>query len=275
MSSADIKSMKLYAHLERIRNELTAAGIDPDGSLTVAQLSPIDNLHYHGTDAVERAITDLGLTAESRVADIGSGLGGPARYIADRTGCHVTALELQPDQNDLAQELTRRCGLADKVAHVCGDVLDGPLDKGGFDAVVSWLAFYHITDHRVLFARLAAALKPGGMIYIEDLTNRGAYGDDELRLFKVKIYGQARPSQDAYVAELRTAGFTDIQTEDLTDDWAAFTNERLTAYRADRERHLDVHGPAIVAELEDFYDAVDRLFSSGKLGGLRVLARKS
>ena len=275
MSDSDIKSMKLYAHLERIANELVAAGIDPEGPLTVAELSPIDNLHYHGTDAADRAIVDLGLNAESRVADIGSGLGGPARYVAERTGCHVTALELQPDQNELAQDLTRRCGLSGQVTHLCGDALDGPLDNGGFDAVVSWLAFYHIADHQALFARVAAALKPTGMIYIEDLTNRGSYSAEELQLFKVKTYGQAMPSQDDYGDELMRAGFTDIRLEDLTDDWAAFTNRRLTAYRADRERHLNVHGPAIVAELEDFYDAVDRLFASGKLGGLRVIARKS
>ena len=160
MSASDIKSMKLYSHLERISNELVAAGLDPEGPLTVADLSAFDNLHYHGTDAVERAIVELGLSADSKVAEVGSGLGGPARYMAERSGCHVTALELQPDLNDLAQDLTRRCGLSDRVTHLCGDVLDGPLETGAFDAVVSWLALYHIADRQTLFPQIAAALKP-------------------------------------------------------------------------------------------------------------------
>jgi hypothetical protein len=82
------------------------------------------------------------------------------------------------------------------------------------------------------------------------------------------------PSQEAYGEDLRRAGFTDIRLTDLSDDWRRFTRERFTAYRADRERHLSVQGPEIVAELEEFYDIVARLFSSGKLGGLRAVARK-
>ena len=47
------------------------------------------------------------------ILEIGSGIGGPARYIANKTGATVIALELQPDQNKLASDLTRRCGLSE------------------------------------------------------------------------------------------------------------------------------------------------------------------
>ena len=60
----------------------------------------------------------------------------------------------------------------------------------------------------------------------------------------------------------------------MTADWADFTAQRLLAFRAGRERHLRVHGEAIVGALEDFYAAVDRQFQSGKLGGIRVCARR-
>ena len=275
MSASDIKSMKLYSHLERINNELVDAGLDPDGPLTVADLSPFDNLHYHGTEAVEQAIVALGLSADSRVAEVGSGLGGPARFLAERSGCHVTALELQPDLNDLAQDLTRRCGLASHVTHLCGDVLDGPLAPGAFDAVVSWLALYHIADRQTLFPKIAAALKPSGRIYIEDITSRGSFTDEELQLLRVKLYGHCTPSHEAYGEELTRAGFTDIEMVDLSDDWASFTSTRLGAYRAERERHLRIQGAETVAAIEEFYDAVNRLFQGGNLAGLRVVARKA
>jgi len=273
MSATDIKSMRLYAHLERINNELAGAGIDPDGPLTVDQLSPFDNLHYHGTDALDLAIAELGIDGNRRIAEIGSGLGGPARYIAERTGCRVTALELQSDLNALAKDLTRRCGLSERVTHVCGDVLDGLLDEGGYDAAVSWLALYHIADHDAVFAHLASALKPGGLVFIEDLTTSGTYTSEELELFRVKIYGRAMPNLETYVEDLARAGFRDIRAEDLSADWRDFTHDRHVAYRANLERHLRIHGPDIVAEMLDFYDIVDRLFGSGKLGGLRVVAR--
>lgn len=43
--------------------------------------------------------------------NIGSGLGGPARYFAHKTGCRVLAVELQHDLNATAQMATDRAGL--------------------------------------------------------------------------------------------------------------------------------------------------------------------
>ncbi|MBT4040161.1 MAG: methyltransferase domain-containing protein [Rhodospirillales bacterium] len=272
VSEHGIKSMKLYSHLDRVTNELIAAGCDPNGPLTVADLSPFDNLHYHGTDAVQLAIHELDLAVGHRVAEVGSGLGGPARFLAAQSGCHVTALELQSDLNEFAEGLTARCGLTEIISHLCGDALDGPLENNAFDAVVSWLACYHIPDHTSLFAKIADALKPSGMIYIEDLISRGPFTSAESELYGTRLYGQTAPSADGYFGELERAGFTNIRIDDLSDDWASFTNQRLAEYRSERERHLRIHGPDTVDAIEEFYDAVDQLFQGGNMGGIRVVA---
>jgi protein-L-isoaspartate O-methyltransferase len=120
-----MKAMKLYDRVERIHNELALIDLDGAAPLTVEQLTPFDQYHYFGTEAVDEAIVALGLSAGMRVLDVGSGIGGPARYIAARSSAHVTALELQPDLDTLAADLTKRCGLADLVEHRCGNILDG------------------------------------------------------------------------------------------------------------------------------------------------------
>ena len=97
MTDDAIKSMKLYEGVGRIYNDLAHVGIGADDALTVDDLTPFDQFHYFGTDAVDAAIAALGIDGASRVLDVGAGLGGPARYMAQRTGCHVTALELQAD----------------------------------------------------------------------------------------------------------------------------------------------------------------------------------
>ena len=162
-----MKSMKLYSDVRRIHNDLAALGIGPQDRLSVAQLTPFDQYHYDGTHAVDLALDRLGLTAGARLLDIGSGIGGPARYVADRTGVHVTALELQADLDAVARDLTARCGLAPRVTHVCGDILDGG-PRGPFDGIISLLCMLHIPDKARLFAACRAALKPGGAMYIED-----------------------------------------------------------------------------------------------------------
>ena len=60
----------------------------------------------------------------------------------------------------------------------------------------------------------------------------------------------------------------------MTTDWSQFTRERLAAYRADRARHVRVHGEATVTALDDFYAAVEHHFQSGNMGGVRVCARR-
>jgi hypothetical protein len=60
----------------------------------------------------------------------------------------------------------------------------------------------------------------------------------------------------------------------MSADWAEFTRVRLPAYRADRPRHVRVHGEATVQTQDDFYNAVDHHFGSGKMGGLRLCAKR-
>ena len=91
----DIGGMPLYVNLDRIYDELRELGIGTKDPIDPERLFPFDQIHYHGTDAVRTAAQVLRLGPSSRVLDIGSGLGGPARYLAHTTGCHVTALELQ------------------------------------------------------------------------------------------------------------------------------------------------------------------------------------
>ena len=275
MEATGIKSMKLYSQVERIYNDLRAAGFSDDDPLTVADLSAFDQYHYFGTRAVDDAIERLGIGADSRVLEVGSGIGGPARHLTERTGCRITALELQADLDDVARSLTGRYGLSERVAHACGDVLDHPLPTGAYDAVVSWLALYHVPDQAALFARCADALKPGGALYAEDLYELAPLTDDEKGRVAHELYGAGLATREDYCATLQDAGFEAIAFEDMSELWGGHVAERLEHYRAGFERHVAVHGEAVVASLDHFYDIMSTMFAGGYLGGVRVVARKA
>jgi len=129
-----LSAMPLYTNLDRIARGLAAQGIRPGDPIRPEQLFALDQWHYHGTEAIAAAAHALGLGSQSRVLDIGAGVGGPARYLAHTIGCHVTALELQPEVHAIGVDLTHRSGLADRVTHICGDALVEPLPDAGFDA---------------------------------------------------------------------------------------------------------------------------------------------
>ena len=152
-ANSDIKGMKLYHHTHRVMNELRELGKNETEALRVDELTGFDQLHYHGSEAVDEAIRAAGINERSTVLEIGSGLGGPARYLASATGAEVTALELQEDHHLMASSLTERCGFGGSVKHLCGDFLTHPWDGERFQAIVSWLARYHIAQREVLLER--------------------------------------------------------------------------------------------------------------------------
>ena len=270
-----IKSMKLYTHIDRVYNELGELGKADDAPLSVEELAAFDQLHYHGTDAVDASVAMIGIDADTSVLEIGSGIGGPARYIASVTGAQVTALELQHDQNDLASRLTARCGLSANLDHVCGDFLTHEWDGHAFDSIVSWLALYHIPQRGKLMDICHGLLNDGGAFYTEDLCSHFPFDDAEWEELSRGLFARHLPDFETYQTEVEQAGFKLEVVDDMTESWTQFTRQRLAAYRAARERHVRVHGAPTVDALDEFYALVCRYFDSGKLGGIRLYARKT
>ncbi len=267
-----MKSMKLYADVHRIYNDLAAAGIGPDDPLTVDQLTPFDQYHYYGAQAVDEALTVLKLKPGDRVLDVGSGIGGPARYIADRTGAEVTALELQGDLDIVARDLTRRAGLDGKVRHVNGDMLDGTIGSD-FAAIISMLCMLHIADKARLFACCRAALRPGGVMYIEDFARPRTLTAAEWETLSVKVQCAPLPTVGEYRQALDSAGFRDVTMTDVSDSWRAIARSRYATFCEMRARNEAIHGAETIAGLDDFYGSVVKLWDAGAMTGLKIVAR--
>jgi len=273
--SLNIKSMKLYNNVDRIFNELREIGKSSSSTLLVEDLTKFDQLHYHGTDAIDIFIEKLEINEKTKILDVGSGMGGPARYIANQTGAEITAIELQSDQNNLAKDLTKKCGLSNKVNHICGDILDYDFKNQTFDAVVSWLTLYHIANHEILLKKLFDLLDPNGFFYTEDITSRINLSDADRKEIKKEIYGIHLPYFDKYISNLEQNGFKLIFSEDMSSSWTDFTKERIKKYNSEKERNIRVHGKEVYDNLNSFYNFVGQYFSDGKLGGIRVIAKKN
>jgi cyclopropane fatty-acyl-phospholipid synthase-like methyltransferase len=269
-----IESMPLYKHLDRIEKGLTALGIGPGEPIRPEQLFPLDQWHYLGTDAVQRAAEHLRIQPSSRVLDIGSGLGEPARFLAHTTGCHVTALELQPRLHEIAAGLTQRCGLAERVTHLCGDALSYPFPEAAFDSVVSWMVLHHISNRPRLCERLARALRSGGRCYIEDLYMRAPFFAQDLSDVRNVLVGNSVTSIEEFAADLRAAGLPRFEATDLTAVVIPFVGARLATWRKDRVSHTKEFGTDAYAALETFYAVIERLFANGSLGCARLVAKR-
>jgi len=273
-NNSDIKSMKLYNYVNRIYNELEEIGKNNSDPLQVDELTNFDQLHYHGTDALDYAIDKIGINSDMKILEIGSGIGGPARYIANKTGAIITALELQTDQNKIALDLTERCGLSEKIQNVCGDFLNYNFDGKKFDAIVSWLTLYHISDHTSLLQKCFECLNSKGFFYAEDLFSRKPFSEEELNQISKEMYGNYLPDLETYKSQIENAGLNLIDHKDMSDNWAKFTQDRFLSYSRNKNRHLRVHGKNIYESMNAFYSFMNNIFSQGKLGGIRIFAKK-
>jgi len=273
--SQNIASMHLYVQLEaRVVRELEALGYHDGDMVPPETLWRFDQLHYGGTEAVQESIDRCGITAEREVLEVGSGLAGPSRYIAHRTGCRVTALELQQPVHEAAVRLTNRCRLNGTLIHRLGDILVDSIDGQQFDAIVSWLVFLHIADRKRLFRKCLEHLRQGGWLYVEDYCCDHPFTDAEKDALRIKVQCVELPSRTKYLEQLRDAGFEIVTADDVTAEWTEFVSQRQVAFRARTTTYIQVHGKADYDRMDDFTTTVAKLFQGGNLGGIRLAARK-
>src|SRR5215510_5980855 len=105
----------------------------------------------------------IAVTKDSRVLDVGCGIGGPARYLAHTYGCWVDGIDLTPELIETGRVLTQRCKLADRVALCVGNALELPYSEQTFDVVWCQNVAMNIADKAGLFAGVYRVLKPGGL----------------------------------------------------------------------------------------------------------------
>ena len=155
-----------------ILDALKAAGKDVE-RLAIDDLSGADEFHTGWRPATAELAKELGLGAGMRVLDVGSGLGGPARYFAAHHGCTVHGIDLTPEYVAVAGSLTRRCGLSEKVTFAVGNGCALPVAGSSFDRATLIHVGMNIADKAAVFAEVARALKPGGLFGVYDLMLTG------------------------------------------------------------------------------------------------------
>ena len=274
MIEKNIKSMQLYPRAERILDDLTHLGFPPEDPVPVEFLNRFDQLHYHGTDALDIAIKAAEIGPGKKVLEVGSGWGGCARYIAHASGAHVTAIELQSDYHDVGTSLTARAGLSDRVTHVHADFLEWPVPQDGFDCVVSWLALFHIPNRTEYLRRIVASMKPGATLFVEDLYEVALPAPDEAEDFAAHLFPNSLEPLQTYQSSLRSAGLDVMELEDMTTNWTSFTATRLDTFRENRHVYEDIHGADGYRIIETFYTNMAGYFARGLVGGLRLHARR-
>lgn len=179
-------------------------------------------------DASRRTVAHMAelaapITEATRMLDIGSGYGGPARYLAARFGCHVAALNLSEKENERARRLNREHGLEDAIQVIDSAFEDIPLPDASVDRVWSQDAILHSGDRVRVVSEVARVLRPGGKWVFTDPMQSDRCPDGVLQPILDRIHLSSLASPQFYRDTCQQYGLVE-------DTFEAYTHQLTRHY---------------------------------------------
>jgi ubiquinone/menaquinone biosynthesis C-methylase UbiE len=255
-----------------IREGIAALG-KTTATVTIDDLAPVDEFHIGGRVATDELVAQLHLTAADHVLDIGSGLGGAARFIAHRYGCRVSGIDLTRDYVEAGALLCRWVGLERHVSMHHADALAIPFGNETFDAAYMLHVGMNIEDKIKLFAEAARVLRPGARLGIYDVMRT----DDGELAYPVpwaqteESSALARPEQ--YRDALTSAGFS-IRAQRDRREFALAYFSGLQAGAAGAKSRLGLHTLMGDRRPEQVSNMLDNI-SASRIAPIEMIAQKA
>jgi SAM-dependent methyltransferase len=153
---------------EAILAAVVREGKDPE-KLAASDLTAVDEFHVGGIDATKELAAQMELRPGLRLLDVGSGLGGPARYFALEHGCRVTGIDLTQGFVDVAQSLTKRVKLDGLAEFQQGSALQMPFAAETFDGGYMIHVGMNVADKLGIFREVRRVLKSGALFTVFDM----------------------------------------------------------------------------------------------------------
>ena len=197
----------------RIVSALADAGFDTN-DLEPDVFAGADEFHIGGRKGSEFVAKALDIESGQQLLDIGSGIGGPARFIANTLGVIVEGIDLTPEFVEAAVEITEMVGMTEQVSFQVGSATSIPFDDDTFDASTMLHVGMNISDKGLLFSEMARVTKPEGSIVVYDVMRTG---EDDL-VFPMPWSSSSEYSfvdtVDAYVKAAENAGLELLTVDD-------------------------------------------------------------
>ena len=249
----------------RIEAGLALQGKSPN-SLTLADLAPVDEFHLLGAKATNVIIKHLPNGPDKHLLDLGSGLGGPARQVAQQNGCNVTGVDLSDDYCQVARTLSQWLGMDDTTQFIQGDVTALPdLTVAHFDGAFSIHVGMNIRNRESFYQQAANVLKPGAGLVLYDIFS----SDDTVTVrYPMPWASKAEHSflltQQQTRTALNTAGFTVTQSIDFSEAVVPVLG-KLQSYQAKHGKPpLGLH-TLLGDVVDDIFANLQHNFESGAL----------
>lgn len=259
--------------LARLNAALADDGVDPLRP-SLQALAPYDQFHGRGLEATREVAALVQPGANDHVLDIGSGIGGPARYFAHRFGCRVTGIDLTREFCDVARHLTGLLGLESRVTFEAGNALAMPFADASFDGAYSMNVSMNIADKAGLYREIHRVLKPGAWLALSEIA-QGTGGEVDYPTPWAASAGTSFLSTpDDTRRDVLAAGFDVVHLHDTRQQAREFgARSRAAVERGEKPPHRAVmlmHGDVAAQAMKN----TARGINEDRLVPIELLARK-
>ncbi|UCE56889.1 MAG: methyltransferase domain-containing protein [Desulfobacterales bacterium] len=258
---------------KQIIQKLQLQGISIE-TLTEDILKDYDQDHYGGVEANDILAQKAGIKSTSYVLDVGSGMGGPTRYLAARYGCRVMGLDVTESRYRSALRLAKMVKLNHLVDFHLGNALDMSFADDTFDVVIGQETWAHIPEKARLIAECTRVVKIDGIIAFTDVLRQGVLGHSEMERLQHEMAIPTLETAEGYGQLLTESGCILLEQEDLSGQWAEILTQRLEMYRSLKNQTIEKFGEDHYQKWDDTYSFFVGLFAAEKLGGGRLVARR-
>jgi len=260
--------------LARLAAALAEDGVDP-ARPGLEALAHYDQFHTRGLEATRELADPLEVEAAHHLLDVGSGIGGPARYIARRFGCRVTGIDLTSEFCEVARHLTALLGLAGQVRFEQGDALAMPFADASFEGAYSMNVSMNIADKGALYREVRRVLKPGGWLMLSEIARGPGPEPDYPMPWAASAAASFLATPEQTRRGLEAAGFEILHFRSTAQEALAFgARSREMVARGEKPPHravMLIHGEGA----REIMGNAGRGVAEARIVPIEVLARRS
>ena len=136
-----------------------------------SDIAGADEFHVRGATVSKELANSIDINGLN-VLDVGCGLGGPCRMLADEYNCQTTGIDLSNEYIRTANKLSELVNLNNKTTFVQGDAAKLPFEDNNFDVVWTQHVQMNIPDKKKFYSEINRVLKTGGYFLFYDILKK-------------------------------------------------------------------------------------------------------
>jgi len=221
------------------------------------------------------------INRNTKILDVGCGIGGPAIYLHKKFGCFITGITISEKGVELAKRESEKRGYSQKVKFRLSDALDNGFNEKSFDLAWVMESSHLMRDKNKLFSESYRVLKNNGVILLCDMVLKKEISVLDIVKYQKQIeimervFGTAQTQTLQYYKKgLEKTGFSNIVTLDVSENIFPSMEYWRTSVIQNREEVLKSFSPEKIEEFISACDILEDFYRRGILGYGFVKAEK-